>query len=122
MSNYSKIYWLTRLDYLQGLFMVISIIGGIGLLFYIIFGLINADCEDKPFRKKPLYIWVPVLFTTVLIGSLIPTKKEAILIIAGGKTMDYVEKDTSLNKLPYQTTAIISEFLDKQLKDLKEKK
>jgi len=48
-----------------------------------------------------------------------PSKNDMILIYAGGKTMDYVQKDTSLQKIPYQTTAIISDYLDKTIKEMK---
>lgn len=51
-------------------------------------------------------------------GVFLPTQKEAIMIIAGGKTMDFIQKDTSVRKIPHQTTEFISEYLDKQIKEL----
>lgn len=51
----------------------------------------------------------------------VPTKNEAIVIIAGGKTLDFIKQDSSLNKIPSQTTAIISQFLQNEIDTLKSK-
>ena len=63
-----------------------------------------------------------IAFFAGLFAAIIPDRQDAIMIIAGGKAMNYVQSDSSLNKLPYQTTAIISEYLDKQIEELKKDK
>lgn len=50
--------------------------------------------------------------------SFIPDKDEAILILAGGATMNYIQKDSSLSKIGPQTTLIISQYLDSKIKEL----
>lgn len=114
MSNIALIYWLTRLSSISDFFLTLGIISaaivGIGFLGY---SMAVLDCWDddriakyKVARKKFINkIWVPILFFVLYI--LTPNTKEAMLIIAGGKTMDYVQSDTSLQKIPYKATELI---------------
>ena len=125
MSNYSTLYWLSRLDALSDLFMTSTILGVIIFaMYFIIMSFSYVDCGDteeycKKFGiAKKVSIW---MFCIGMLGiTFIPTKNEIIFIYAGGKTMSYAQSDTSLSKLPYQTTQIISEYLDKQINELKE--
>ena len=108
------IYWLTRLSSISDLFfglgMLSSIFIFVGVLAYTFmimdFPSDENEIEYKQKRKK-FYnkIWVPILF--FVLNILTPNTKEAMLIIAGGKTMDYVQSDTSLQKIPYKATELI---------------
>ena len=114
MSNMALIYWLTRLSSISDLFfglgMLSSIFIFVGVLAYTFmimdFPSDENEIEYKQKRKK-FYnkIWVPILF--FVLNILTPNTKEAMLIIAGGKTMDYVQSDTSLQKIPYKATELI---------------
>ena len=131
MSNYSKIYWLTRLDGINGFFIAIAVAGGLLTLAFLIYNLVEFGMDEyykgnelenrlslrKKLRGKIKYT-VSALIIGVLVSILLPTQKQAILILAGGKTMDFIEQDTSINKIPGQTTLIISEFLDNQINKL----
>lgn len=132
MNNYEKIYWLTRLDKIEGLFCTISILSIILLVVIYVGCAMSADFDEfkgqekqkerKATRvnlKKNRYWLVPLMVISALITTLTPTRNEAIIIMAGGKTMDYIQTDTSLSKIPYQTTSIISEYLDKTINELK---
>lgn len=125
MDNYSKIYWLTRLDYLQGIFIACAIVLGLLIVAHLVNHLIKIveDAEivilNSVFKRT---ITISFFCLSVIAACLTPTKNEMILIYAGGKTMNYVQSDTSLSKIPYQTTSIISEYLDKSIKELKDKK
>ena len=125
MDNYSKLYWLTRLDYLQGLFIACSIVLGLLIVAHLINHLIKIiEDADIVILNSGIKRTVTIYFfcLSVIAACLTPTKNEMILIYAGGKTMNYVQSDTSLSKIPYQTTSIISEYLDKTVKELKDKK
>jgi hypothetical protein len=115
MNNTLFIYLLTRLSLIQGLFLSLAILSTIIIFIGWLWNTIDLsssylDEEDivrlkqqrKQFTSK---IWVPTLFTVLTI--LTPDTKEAMLIIAGGKTMDYVQSDTSLQKIPYKATELI---------------
>lgn len=128
MSNIALIYWLTRLSNISGFLLILGVIStviiGIGILGYSIaildFPTDEGEVRFRAIRKKFINkIWVPILLFIFYI--LTPDTKEAMLIIAGGKTMDYVQSDTSLQKIPYKATEIIlkkmDEYVDETIKD-----
>lgn len=114
MSNIALIYWLTRLSSISDFFLTLGVISALlisGGVFGYSFAILDSyrdeeKVEYKQKRKKfSNKIWVPILFFVLYI--LTPNTKEAMLIIAGGKTMDYVQSDTSLQKIPYKATELI---------------
>lgn len=134
MTNYEKLYLLTRLDGIGALFTAISIISFLIILGIIIFSFASADFDDifsreeqkkrKESRKKytnKVNWLVPICFLFTIASVLTPSQKEAVFIIAGGKTIDFIEQDSSMNKIPSQTTQIISSFLDNQIKEIEGK-
>ena len=122
------IYWLTRLSSISDLFfglgMLSSIFIFVGVLAYTFmimdFPSDEDEIEYKQKRKKFFNkIWVPILF--FVLNILTPNTKEAMLIIAGGKTLDYVQSDTALQKIPYKATELIlkkmEEYIDETTSD-----
>lgn len=97
----------------------------IGLIIYAVCYFTEIDYVDdgmlgfnKKYSKyKKSAIWI--LIISSLFMCFIPTKNEALLIVAGGKTMDYIQSDTSLSKIPYQTTQALSTVLENEIKKLK---
>ena len=121
MNNYLNLYLLTRLDgicgmlsTLVGVFAIILVIAFIGRLAC----LTDKNAEVENATKIGFKIFLPILIVSIILSISIPTKNEAIFIIAGGKTIDFIQNDTSICKLPAQTTAIISNYLDKQIKEI----
>jgi len=127
MSNTALIYWLTRLSNISDFFLTLGVISaiivGIGVLGYSIV-LIESygDDEIEYKQKRKMFfnkVWIPILFFVMCI--LTPNTKEAMLIIAGGKTLDYVQSDTSLQKIPYKATELIlkkmDEYVDETVRD-----
>ena len=128
MSNIALIYWLTRLSSISGFLLTLGVISavivGIGILGYSLAILDWASDEDeirfRAIRKRFINkTWIPILLFIFYI--LTPNTKEAMLIIAGGKTMDYVQSDTALKKIPYKATEMIlkkmDEYIDETAKD-----
>jgi uncharacterized membrane protein SpoIIM required for sporulation len=122
------IYWLTRLSSISDLFfglgMLSSIFIFVGVLAYTFmimdFPSDEDEIEYKQKRKKFFNkIWVPILF--FVLNILTPNTKEAMLIIAGGKTLDYVQSDTALQKIPYKATELIlkkmEDYIDETTSD-----
>jgi hypothetical protein len=118
METTTQLYWLTRLDSIQFIFAVLAILGFLifmGVIMFTISG--DIDYEDKTTLKQ-LKIFA-VSFAISLLGSiLIPSKDEVVFIVAGGKTIDFIKNDSSINKLPGQTTKYISEMLQKEINKL----
>ena len=129
MSNIALIYWLTRLSSISDFFLTLGIISaivvGIGIIGYSV-AIIDWPSDEqeikyKQKRKKFINkLWVPILLFIVYI--LTPNTKEAMLIIAGGKTMDYVQSDTSLQKIPYKATELILKKMDEYIDETVEEK
>ena len=122
MSTYAQLYWLTRLDSISIFFRIIALILFIGIVVL----SINYDIKERyennlEMKKKSIKIGriliISLLFS-LLLNVFIPSKKEVTFIIAGGKTIDFIKSDKNVNKIPAQTTAVISSFLQKQIDEM----
>jgi len=133
MSNYVKLYWLTRLDSLELFFVLTSVLLGAAIIAAVIFNFMSRDFDEfhrgealearvefrnKVMSKLKLLILSFIFF--ILSSILIPNQKQVIFIVAGGKTIDFIQKDTSINKIPEQTSAIISKYLDEKIKEMEQ--
>lgn len=112
-----EIYLLTRLDYLQGFIIGIAIVLGVVLGFWCLWLTMEGNWDDED-EKKPKKRYFVALISFVFIACLIPTKNEAIVIFAGGKAFDYLEKDKNLQEIPHKATEIFSKYLDTKIKEL----
>jgi len=124
MSYTIGLYFLNRLDTFRTILTIMIIIGVAGLILYYFFNLMSTELEKAKMEKYSSdNKWTRrTLITITIIGiaglTFIPTTKQMIFIIAGGKTLDYVSKDQSLRKIPGQVTEITTEWLDKKLKEI----
>ena len=119
--NYSKqIYWLTRLDGIHRLFDTVALLAIIGLLIIMVIKLIDY-IELNEGTKRPWLVAICIFFLSIsAVGkTFLPTTKEAIFIVAGGKTLDYVSTDTSINKIPGKLANITTTWLDQKLNEMK---
>lgn len=122
MNNYEKIYWLTRLDGIENFSIAMIVIGSSFILIRLVYIAIEYSMIGEP---APSLKWYNhLLFWTIYVTSIaslifIPTQKEAILIFAGGKTINFIEQDSSITKIPSQTTSIISMFMENEIQSLK---
>lgn len=113
---YSEIYWITRLDEIKGLFCAIAFMSSFATLMAFIIGQV----EDAMSKAKKFLKWsVPLAIVFVPLAILTPDKEDAILIYAGGKAYEYVQSDTSLQKLPYKTTEYMKVLLEREINEIK---
>lgn len=126
MSIYSKLYWLTRLDGIQSVSIVIIVLGIVAILaiwlsFDVYIWSYSDDIEEEKHHKSGIK-WMKIIACIVVLFTLVkmfvPSKKDVIFIIAGGKTIEFIQSDTSINKIPEQTTKYVSEFLEQQINEL----
>lgn len=124
-TNTQNLYWLTRLDTFKGIGIALMIIGLVAT--FILFISIQIEGYDKEGRQemRQEYSWVrKITIPFIIFGGLttlfLPSRNEVIFIIAGGKAMDFVESDSSLNKIPAQSTKLITDYLENQIKDAKQ--
>lgn len=121
MATTTQLYWLTRLDSIQCIFGVLSILGTT-ILIFILMAFLSGDIDYEEKSTKKNFRIFYVIYSISLIGAIfIPSKDEVIFIVAGGKTIDFIKNDSSINKIPSQTTKYISEILQKEINKLDNK-
>lgn len=118
MSWYTTLYWLTRVESLNTILGAISIITLIGSILGILFYLVAAGEDDKlnPLLIKFRRIVIPVCIVSGILWALVPSRKDLLTIVVGGTVFTYVEKDSSLQQIPYE----LSSFMKEQIKSWKD--
>jgi hypothetical protein len=116
--NYTKLfYWLTVADNAKTLFVtfiwIFTIISVIATFFYFIL------CEDEKGQtmcRKWMWWSYPfmILFWSLYIFT--PSKKDALLIVAGGQTLNFLTTDSTSKQIPHE----LSSFVVTELKNMAE--
>lgn len=124
MNEYLLLYLITRLDSLGapcavGIFsaFILCAASGAASISFL------KDNDDEPFKilaKKVLIRSSLVLASLLALTVIIPSKDEVMLIIAGGKTIEYIKQDKNLQSLPFKTSELVAQVLDRELEKLKE--
>jgi hypothetical protein len=118
--NYTKLfYWLTVADNAKGLFLtfiwIFTIISVIATCLYVNAGMEEEDETQKMCRK---WMWwsypFMILFWSLYIFT--PSKKDALLIVAGGQTLNFLTTDSASKQIPHE----LSSFVVTQLKNMAE--
>lgn len=125
MSNSFFIYLATRLTGISLTCWVLTVVSGLiycGMTFYRLIDLDLDSTSDWMVARvkrnaRSMKFTLRFFIISLTIAVLMPTTKEAVFIYAGGKTLDYVQKDTSLQKIPYKATEIIIHKMDEYLND-----
>ena len=114
MNYTSLFYWLTVADNSKSLFSWATGLSVVGVIVSIIFWILSA-AEDDPLMGKTSRRWLATFLTSILVFSLLnvftPTRKDSLLIVAGGETMNFLTTDSSTRKLPAElTNFVVSEL------------
>lgn len=134
MNWYKVMYWVTRADSVRDFFRVFS---DIFTVLFVIFGVLylisliigpsgpfndsNSSEWDKDeiatlrhWRKMLRWVWMSFMIVMLITWTgyvLTPSKKDALLIIAGGGTLKFLTTDSSARQLPHEmTTFVVSEL------------
>lgn len=119
LDIYSQLYWLTRLD---GIIDTAIVITFLGLLAIIITFVCESDYlseEGDKLVKKIRKLSVIAACICVPIIIFVPTKNDMVFIIATGKTINFAQTDSSIQKIPAQTTKLVTDILQAQIEKLK---
>lgn len=129
--NYVKwIYWITVADNARTFFMwfitmftIISIIATVAYLFCIGSESENGgQTEDDKAGQKMARKWMwwgyPFMILFWMLYILTPNKKDAMLIIAGGQTLNFLTTDSSAKKIPHELTTFVVDGLKSMAKDV----
>lgn len=114
--DYTKIfYWLTVADSAKKVFLWMLIIFGLITIISTIAYFFTCE-EPKNQRLSRLWMWrsYPFFLTFLMLHVLIPSKKDSLLIIAGGQTLNFLTTDKSAKQIP----AELSGFVLTELKNM----
>ena len=114
--SYFLIYLITIADNIKVFGTILSVI--LGFMFcYILFYYLEYDGIPR-YTKRLIFSFI--FFLSV--ATLTPSTNKMMLIVAGGQTLNYVEKDENLQKIPYKASEIVAQYLDSKIKELENKK
>lgn len=140
MNWYKIFYFLTISDNIKSFFNVMSDIftffAVICLIFFVLITIISADVQSngdaekdakdlaslrfwqKTFQK--FLIWSSVfMFITWTAYIFTPSKKDCLLIVAGGAVGNFITSDSSAKNIPSELTLLIREKLKEEIKEVK---
>ncbi|CAB4125389.1 hypothetical protein UFOVP54_127 [uncultured Caudovirales phage] len=116
MNYTSLFYWLTVADNAKSMFMVGIIIFTAIAVISTLANLImrgNQD-EDADVARKWMKWSYPFMFLFWSLFIFTPSKKDALLIVAGGQTMNFLTTDKSAKQIPHE----LSSFIVTELKNM----
>jgi len=120
--NYLFLYLLTILD---SILLFISFVFVFTLTFEILkfFLYVMGEQDNKMYLvlKSKTILTRILLAISILIITFVPSKNDTITILVEGKTLNYVQQDSTLQKIPEQSTKLVYEFINKQIKELERK-
>ena len=122
--NYTKLfYWLTVADNAKTFF------GWSAILFTLIFAIVTIvrfyvsidstiDADKDFYNKCNKWTWYSTPFMLLFLSLWIftPNKRDALLIVAGGSTMNFLTQDSTAKQLPHE----LSSYLVTEIKNMAE--
>lgn len=135
MNYYNVFYWLTVADGVKEVFDTFSnIFTFLTVISFIVYAILIGACidlkmRDKDSEYKETMIWrklVGKFYWTAQIICVItwlgwvftPTKKDCMLIVAGGAVGNFITTDTSSRAIPADITKFLHLSLNKEIDDL----
>ena len=127
MNWYTIFYWVTVADNAITFF---GWLAGLSTSFTIIYWLIRAFTSDDDFwsskeneiARKRLFKLAYTFILTMIIGwagiVFTPSKKDCLLIIAGGSAATFLSTDSSAKQLPADVAKFLHMSLKKETEDL----
>lgn len=115
-----ELYWIERLDSIQGVFILLCCLSVIYFLFSFIISFMEdydkEDCKEKGVYKSRKISGV-LLAVSVLILTFLPSTKEMYRIIGIGGTIDYIRQNETAKQLPDKCIKALDLFMDKVIED-----
>lgn len=116
----NEIYWITRLDSLNFIGVLTTIIS---IILFVAFWLISIstddwtgeDCcskEQKQKLRKGAKYSIKFFVVGLLMWVFIPTKGEALLIYGVGGTIDYIKQNPTAKQLPDKCVKALDKWVD----------
>lgn len=119
MNYTSLFYWLVVADNAKSLFVAGCWLFGAIAVIVTLVNLINGGSDNKDDELQRLsrkWIWwsYPLFFFFMSLWVFTPSKKDALLIVAGGQTLNFLTTDKSAKQIPTE----LSGFLLTEIKNM----
>ena len=139
MSWYWVFYWITVADSLSTILQTIAIITLIGTIITTIGLFFSANYvaehaksggpEDQTYSYNEWVIWhrawrrtFTFTFITCIITSIawamIPSKKDALVIVAGGAVGQFITSDSNTRQIPAEVAVLLRDKIRSEIKEI----
>jgi hypothetical protein len=123
MTNWYKIfYYFTIADNLKDVTLWLTLICGVVFVIMVlarVFSDSDSFFEGMNRPAKVLFFSVMFLFVLNLFAwTLLPTKKDALIIIVGGSVGNFVTRDSSIREIPADLTKYLHRYMQREINDL----
>ena len=113
--NYFLIYLITIADNIKVFGVILSVILGFISCHILLY------CSEYGGIPKYTKRLVASFIFFLSVATLTPSTNKMLLIVAGGQTLNYIEQDENLKKIPYKATEVVAQYLDSKLKETENK-
>lgn len=125
MNWYSIFYWFSVVENISGGAGAVSIISGIIFVVTMMI-LLTGDFNDgykddlraRKLLQKTRTVSLILFFVLGTFWMFVPSKKDMMLIIAGGSVGTFIQGDSSIQKLPADVTRYLHLSMKKEMEDL----
>lgn len=127
--DYTKLfYWLTVADNFKSLFVtmiiIFTIIAVISTICYIFNSYTENEGEqtkddEKRQRMSRKWMWwsIPLMIFFWMLNIATPSKRDALLIVAGGQSLNFLSTDESAKQIPSELSSFVLTELRNMAKD-----
>ena len=115
----NEMYWITRLDYINGLAIGILVLSGILLIVYMIDHAARSEntISNKPMPVKWLYTAIISIVISTSTIVFLPSTKDALMIYGVGGTIDYIQQNKTAQGIPDKFFKAVDKYLDTTLQE-----
>lgn len=118
-NNMNEIYWITRLDAIQTLAIIAVFILGVLTSISIIGWFVDDDFENESKFKNMAIKCAAYISIPIFLLLFIPSKRDMLMIIGIGGTIEYLKSNDTANKLPDKVIMAIDKLLDDTIEEEK---
>lgn len=123
MNWYKVFYWMSIADNIKIVMLIMWVVFGIYTMIstFVALGANNEDSVWSKWEKGSKRVFMIALITfisSIFLWTFIPSKKDCMLIIAGGSVGSFISSDSSAKALPADLTKYLHLSLNKELNDL----
>lgn len=121
MNYYKIFYWLTVADNAKNLFVIFGVILGIISVVSVLCWLGAFDNTEEQKRKSRNWVFWSMPFTLLMwsLCILTPSKRDSLLILAGGGTLTFLTTDSAAKQIPHELSSFVISELKSMTSDAK---